>query len=186
MRPSRDEYFISIAALVSTRATCFRRSVGCVLVNERGHVLSTGYNGRAKGEKHCNQSTGFNFLYGNGIDSSKPLTGQDTGRELIYGNVCEGARAESSTKLDACEAIHAEQNALLQCKDVWEIDTCYCTASPCITCVKLLMNTSCKRIVFIEPYAHDGPAKKLWGDREWVEVKPAYIIMPRVQQRVVG
>jgi hypothetical protein len=39
----------------------------------------------------------------------------------------------SGTGLDVCEAIHAEQNALLQCKDVEQIDTAYVTAMPCMT-----------------------------------------------------
>jgi dCMP deaminase len=58
-------------------------------------------------------------------------------------------------------ATHAEQNALLQCRDVEQIDTCYTTASPCITCVKLLMNTGCRSIVFAEEYPHPE-AMDLW------------------------
>ena len=66
------------------------------------------------------------------------------------------------------EAIHAEQNALLQCKDVHEIDRVYCTLSPCIHCVKLLLNTSARHILFCEEYIHQD-AKRLWKDsnREW-------------------
>ena len=59
---------------------------------------------------------------------------------------------------------------LLQCRNVWEIDTVYCTASPCLTCVKLLMNTSCRRIVFAEEYPH-ADASGLWlqsgNERTW-------------------
>ena len=32
---------------------------------------------------------------------------------------------------------------------------------PCMTCTKLLLNTSCKRIVYIEDYPHQE-AKELW------------------------
>jgi tRNA(Arg) A34 adenosine deaminase TadA len=67
--------------------------------------------------------------------------------------------------LDLCEAIHAEQNALLQCRDTKEIEVAYVTASPCVTCVKLFMNTGCKRIVFLEEYPHSA-AKELWKG-EW-------------------
>jgi dCMP deaminase len=101
-------------------------------------VLSTGYNGVAAGQIHC-------------IDMP-----------------CIGANSPSGTNLDACQAIHAEQNALLQCKDIYDIDTCFVTASPCMTCIKLLLNTACKRIVFFEEYPHTH-AKVLWtsAGREW-------------------
>lgn len=169
MRPTKDQWALQLARVTAKRATCLRRQVGCVLVNAKGHVLSTGYNGVAAGESHCNEVTGFYFIYGNGVDHTKPLTGQATGREDVYANACPGAQSPSGTNLDGCQAIHAEQNALLQCRDVHEIHTCYVTASPCLTCVKLLMNTSCEVIVFLEEYPH-ADARTLWlrsGERLW-------------------
>lgn len=144
MRPSKEEYFIQMAALVAERSTCARRSVGCVLVDTRGHVLSTGYNGRPAGWAHCNE-----------------------------GHPCVGADAPSGTGLGNCEAIHAEQNALLQCPDVHKIADCYVTTSPCIHCVKLLLNTSCRRILFAEDYAHAEIARELWyrnPGRDWIKL----------------
>lgn len=133
MRPSRDEWLLSMAAVASWRATCARRKVGCVLADDQGRVLATGYNGPPSGFPHCT------------IESP-----------------CGGAGLPSGTGLELCEAIHAEQNALLQCRDVDRIHTCYVTTSPCVTCVKLLLNTPCQRIVFMIPYAHDEAAKALW------------------------
>lgn len=74
----------------------------------------------------------------------------------------------SGQGLEMCEALHAEQNALLQCRDVFTIDTAYVTASPCVTCTKLLMNTSCQRIVFLDEYPQPA-AKDLWRSigRPW-------------------
>lgn len=43
-RPSWDEYFLEVAHLVAKRATCLRRSVGAVLVQNK-RILATGYNG---------------------------------------------------------------------------------------------------------------------------------------------
>lgn len=168
MRPTRDRWGLELAYLTAKRGTCLRRQVGCVLVNFRGHVLATGYNGVASGLPHCNESTGFNFVYANGIDKSKSLTGQSTGQEPVYGNACPGAHSPSGTNLDGCQAIHAEQNALLQCNNVYDIDTCYVTASPCITCVKLLLNTGCFRIVFSAEYPH-AESGKIWtaAGRSW-------------------
>lgn len=51
-RASWDEYFMQIALVVSTRATCDRRSVGAVIVRDK-NILSTGYNGSIRGLPHC-------------------------------------------------------------------------------------------------------------------------------------
>lgn len=52
-RPDWDEYFLDIAEKVSTRSTCLRLKVGCVLVAEDNRILATGYNGSPKGMPHC-------------------------------------------------------------------------------------------------------------------------------------
>ena len=132
MRPTQDEYFMEIAKVVAKRSTCARRSVGCVLMDQRKHILATGYNGVAAGRPHC-------------IDEP-----------------CPGACSESGTDLDLCEAIHAEQNALLQCPDVGGITVCYVTVFPCVHCTKLLLNTGCRKIVYAQEYPNKG--LRLWLD----------------------
>ena len=47
-----DDYFMNIAKVVATRATCHRKFVGAVLVRDR-MILSTGYNGSIRGMPHC-------------------------------------------------------------------------------------------------------------------------------------
>jgi dCMP deaminase len=51
-RRSWHEYFMRIAHEVSTRATCDRKHVGCVLVIEK-RIIATGYNGSIPGMPHC-------------------------------------------------------------------------------------------------------------------------------------
>ena len=141
MRPSRNAWAIQLAFSTSHRSTCYRRHVGCIILNARGHVLATGYNGNAAGMPHCNESVEHR---------------------------CIGADAPSGTNLDSCEAIHAEQNALLQCRDVTEIHAVYCTTAPCMTCTKLLLNTSCKEIYYGDEYPTSG--EHLWrrAGRLWI------------------
>lgn len=130
-RPSRNITMLKVALDLAERSTCGRRKVGCVLTDVHGRILSTGHNGVAKGEPHCTE------------------------------HPCPGASCPSGMGLELCEAIHAEQNALMFCPDVMKIHACYTTASPCITCVKMLMNTSCQAIHFIEEYPHPR-AQALW------------------------
>lgn len=148
-RIDRDQLGLLLAQAWALRGTCARRKVGCVLFDAQGHELGSGYNGPASGEAHCTDQA------------------------------CPGATLAPGTGLETCEAIHAEQNALLRCRDVTRIRVAYVTHSPCLHCVKLLMNTSCTRIVFATPYAHDAAAKALWerkpesggvGGRSWEHV----------------
>lgn len=141
-RPETEEYFMNLAFHVATRGSCARRKVGCILVDERKHILATGYNGRPAGFDECLEFP------------------------------CEGADAPSGEGLNKCEAVHAEANALLQCPDVHKITTAYVTASPCIECTKLLLNTSCETIIFAEEYPHRA-SQRLWllGDRRWIQSK---------------
>lgn len=166
-RISRDQWAMELALTTAKRTTCCRRGVGCVLLNSDGHVLATGYNGVAAGQAHCNEigvrDTGRKFFG----KSQEPVVIEKLGPEH-FPNACPGAFSASGTNLDGCYAIHAEQNAMLQCKDVREIHTAYVTTSPCMTCCKLLLNTGCRRIVFLEEYPHTQ-AKDLWerAGRSW-------------------
>ncbi len=138
-----DEYFLRMATLASLRSTCARRHTGCVLVDREKHVAATGYNGVPVGFPHCRG-----------------------------GERCSGAVAVPGESLDACLAVHAEANALLQCRDPYSLATAYCTDSPCMHCVKLLLNTSVQRVVFTRGYPHrDAPG--LWTrqpGRTWEHV----------------
>jgi dCMP deaminase len=146
-RPSVDEYFLGMAELASYRGTCARRRVGCILVDRNNRVLSTGYNGVASGLPHCTDTP------------------------------CPGAGLPSGTGLHLCQAIHAEANALISCRDPEDIYAAYCTASPCVQCVRMLMNTPCIKIVFAEEYPH-SESRDLWtfnrvygrDDRQWIHI----------------
>lgn len=52
MKDDWDTYFMKIADLVSTRASCDRKHVGAVIVRDR-RILTTGYNGSIPGLPHC-------------------------------------------------------------------------------------------------------------------------------------
>lgn len=160
-RPTLDQYLMGVARLAATRTTCIRRGVGCVLANKRGHILAVGYNGVASGLPHCNEE-----------HELKPYHEGPSNRHLMPERpyACSGYQLPPGQ--DSCEAVHAEQNALLQCRDPWEVETAYVTLSPCKACLKLLLNTGCKRIVFLEEHVDPLP-KELWlkAGRVWEAVE---------------
>lgn len=157
-RPSKENGWSEVALVISRWSTCHRLPVGCVLVDEAGLILSTGYNGRAAGLPHCNES---------GIDADVM-----SNWELKFPHRCKNSDAPIG-KPNGCESIHAEQNALMQCSDVRRIKVCYVTHSPCLSCVKMLLNTGCRRIVFTTDYPSGG-ARELWegAGRGWIHRGP--------------
>ena len=142
-----DLSHLSIAFELALLTTCARRGTGCVLVDENGIILSTGYNGVGRGQKNCR------------IEN------------------CPGATAASGTNLSSCEAIHSEENALMYCSDVQKIHTVYCTTSPCLDrCLRKFFNTGAKRIVFANQYPDPkNLGKTTWESskdgRTWEHVK---------------
>ncbi len=121
-RPGKHYTFLKMAEILAEQATCSRRQVGCILTNVQGHIIGSGYNGNAYGLDHC-------------IDTP-----------------CTGATMRSGEGLDVCEAIHAEQNALMQCRNINEIYNVYVTTAPCMHCTKMLLNTPCRSVYYANKY----------------------------------
>jgi len=120
-RPSWDEYFLSIANLVSKRSTCLRRSVGAVLVKDK-RILATGYNGAPSGIRHCS----------------------------VTGCIREKLKIPSGQRHELCRGLHGEQNAFLQAAlhgTSLKGASLYSTTQPCIICAKMIINAGIKEIV---------------------------------------
>ena len=135
IRPSWDEYFIKIAALVAERSTCLRHHVGAIIVKDR-RILTTGYNGAPAGLPDC----------------------------LELGCLRNQLKIPSGERHEICRAIHAEQNAIIQAgKYGQDINggTIYCTHSPCIVCAKMIVNAGIKRFVTYMDYPDVGGVREL-------------------------
>lgn len=124
-RPSWDTYFMDIAHLVKTRATCPRRQVGAVIVRDR-RILATGYNGAPRGLAHCPEG---------GPDNEWPVGCLRAGHCI--------------------RSLHAEQNALLQAAMIGvpcEGAGMYVTCQPCNTCAKMMINAGISSVVYEGEY----------------------------------
>jgi len=128
-RPSLDEYFLKLAAVVAERSTCIRRHVGAVAVRDK-HILATGYNGAPAGAEDC----------------------LELGCLRNENNIPSGQRHE------VCRAIHAEQNVIIQAAlhgVSLEGAIIYATHSPCVLCAKMLVNARIKGYVSFGNYSED-------------------------------
>lgn len=148
-RPSKDEVFMVMTRELARLSTCRRRAAACILIDKDYEVLGQGYNGNPRGQSHC----------------------------LDY--PCPGAEAASGRDLDACEALHAEWNALQRCRDHKAIWTAFLTCEPCTVCFKMLLNTPCRRIIFNEPYSGEvgyGTLAARWkrAGRVWLQAPAAW------------
>jgi len=126
-RLSWDEYFMSVAHLISQRATCKRAHIGAVIVRDN-NILATGYNGAPCGLPHC-----------------------DDDNCLIY----TSTHPDGTVEKNCMNTIHAEINAIIQAAkhgiSIKDADI-YITASPCINCLKALINVGIKQIYYDKPY----------------------------------
>jgi dCMP deaminase len=126
-RPSWDQYFLTITRQVAERSTCKRAKVGTVIVREK-NILATGYNGAPAGLAHCTE-VGC----------------------LIY----ESKTPSGEIEENCYRTIHAEINAIAQAarNGVSIRDAAiYVTHTPCIHCMKVLINTGIKQIFYEKEY----------------------------------
>jgi len=126
-RPSWHQYFMTITRQVAERSTCLRAKVGAVIVRDR-NIVATGYNGSPAGLPHCT----------------------DVGC-LIY-----SSRTPSGEMEENCfRTIHAEINAIAQAAkngaSIRDADI-YITHTPCIHCMKVLLNTGIRAIYYEREY----------------------------------
>ena len=126
-RPTWHQYFMTITRQVAERSTCLRAKVGAVIVRDR-NIVATGYNGSPGGLPHCTE-------VGCLIYSSRTPTGE--------------------TEENCFRTIHAEINAIAQAAkngaSIRDADI-YITHTPCIHCMKVLLNTGIRAIYYEREY----------------------------------
>jgi dCMP deaminase len=126
-RPSWHQYFMTITRQVAERSTCLRAKVGAVIVRDRS-ILATGYNGSPAGLPHCTEA---------GC--------------LIY----ESRTPDGDLEQNCYRTIHAEINAITQAarngNAIRDADI-YVTHTPCIHCLKVLINTGIRNVFYEREY----------------------------------
>ena len=132
-RPSKVKYYLDIAAAVAARSTCIRRQYGAVIV-KNDTIVSTGYNGTARGLVNC---CDLNECY----------------REAH--NIPHGQQYEK------CKAVHAEANAIINasreemCGAIlllagFENGERMKNPTPCEMCSRMITNSGIRRVISCE------------------------------------
>ena len=132
-RPSQIKYYLDIAAAVAARSTCIRRQYGAVIV-KNDTIVSTGYNGTARGLINC---CDLNECY----------------REAH--NIPHGQQYEK------CKAVHAEANAIINasreemCGAIlflagFENGERMKNPMPCEMCSRMIINSGIRRVISCE------------------------------------
>ncbi|CAJ2502885.1 Uu.00g102790.m01.CDS01 [Anthostomella pinea] len=139
LRPSWDSYFMSLASLAAQRCNCMKRAVGCVLVDARHHVISTGYNGTPRNLRNCS----------------------DGGCAR-----CNAGEAGSGISLATCLCLHAEENALLEAgrERIRDGSVLYCDTCPCLTCSIKIVQVGIREVVYSQGYSMDGDTARVFGE----------------------
>lgn len=151
-----DEFFMTIAYIVSKQSHCVRKQVGAIIVKD-DRIISIGYNGTPKGYINCND-----IFDKNNIDVEKH-------HEFSVNN-----------------EIHAEINAIIYgAKNSISLEnsTIYVTTSPCHDCAKFIVASGIKNVIYDELYDREPKQPIEFMRLNNVTVKqytPKYIILHEI------
>ncbi len=132
-RISKDEYYLGIAEEVGRRSTCWRRSIGAIIIRD-DQIISTGYVGAPRKTKDSLEH-GFCLR-----DKLKIPHGQ---------------------RYELCRSVHAEQNAIINAAragvsllggDMYIYGNVFgkdktIDAFPCYICKKMIINAGLNRVI---------------------------------------
>lgn len=150
-RISKIDYYLGIAKEVSRRSTCWRRSIGAIIVRD-DQIISTGYVGAPRKTKDS-------FEHGFCL------------RDKL--GIPHGERYE------LCRSVHAEQNAIINAAragvsllggDMYIYGSVYgqekpINAFPCFICKKMIINAGLNRVICSTAQGK----RKIFYVRRWVQ-----------------
>jgi dCMP deaminase len=150
-RISKDNYYLGIAQEVGRRSTCWRRSIGAIIIRD-DQIISTGYVGAPRKTKDSFEH-GFCLR-----DRLKIPHGQ---------------------RYELCRSVHAEQNAIINAAragvsllggDIYIYGSAFgedkpIDAFPCYICKKMIINAGLNRVICSTA---DGKMK-IFRVKDWIK-----------------
>lgn len=155
-RPSKVQYYLDIAEVVSSRSTCLRKHYGAVIV-KNDEIISCGYNGGPRGGINCTD-VGRCFRLENKIPSGE------------HYEWCHSVHAEANALISASRSETIEATMYLVGKDIENQGFYLINTYPCLMCERMIRNAEIKEIIvrvdaygeykrYVQctPYEIDGP-----------------------------
>jgi dCMP deaminase len=151
-RPGKEEYYLDIARVVSTRSTCLKVRIGAIVVRE-DQIIAAGYVGAPR---HTRSSLEHGFCL----------------RQKLG--------IPSGSQYELCRSVHAEQNAIINSArsgvsllggDMYVFgekrdDGAVVFAFPCFICKKMIINAGLQRVIVSTP----GPERfRRFDVGQWVD-----------------
>ena len=152
-RPEKDQYYLDIAKVVSSRSTCLKVLIGAIIV-KGDQIIAAGYVGSPRKTK---SSIEHDFCL----------------RQKL--------KIPSGTQYELCRSVHAEQNAIINAARAGVSvvgGSMYIygeerptgqriNAFPCFICKKMIINAGLKRV--ITSVKTEEQQYKIFSVAEWVE-----------------
>lgn len=183
--PSCDERMMFEAFSASLRSTCLSRQVGAALADERGELVSVGWNDVPA--YRGGLSVDSDGTSSQALCKYKTFCRSDAEKddllEVAYVTLTDGRLLKKGTKkedlrmalqpaivgglIEFSRAIHAEMETILSAARTGRIGlrggVLYVTTYPCDNCVKHILAVGIRRVVYIEPYPKSR-AKAFFSD----------------------
>ena len=127
-----DEYYLQIADAVSIKSKCLKKHYGAIIV-KNNEIISTGFNGPARGEDHCVKCT---------------KVGSD--KDIVEYSSCPAIHAEHNAIISASRQEMLGSVLYLSGRDVsGSIDEIGLpiAARPCEICLRLIKNAGIEKVI---------------------------------------
>ena len=169
--PSVIELGMNYAYCASTMSRCIKRAVGASITRPLSNttreekIISIGCNNTPNGVKNCHEVFGrcYRSILKDGYFKQLqkcPCCHEDLSIPLTHKCGCDETRMKNHyfpyKNLDYCQALHAEENAILQAlhstAQGLEGTTLYTSTFPCLLCAKKIIQTGIRKIYYSESY----------------------------------
>lgn len=137
---------------MAKRATCLRRGYGAIIVSKDDEIISSGFNGSARGTEDCLQR---------GVCKRQDL------------------QIPSGERYELCRSIHGEQNAIISAarRDMvgstlylsgidMQTKEALDTPEPCMLCRRFIINAGIEKVVMMRKDGYETEMVSDWVDQE--------------------
>jgi dCMP deaminase len=164
MRPSWQEYFLSILDATALRASCDRGKSAAVIVRDN-RILATGYVGAPSGLPSCDE-VGHKLVKRCELPYS---TNEEIEKFKFYNSLPnrQFSRAYKKFSTHCIRTVHSEINAIVNCarNGVSTLGaTLYCSMTPCPVCGMAIIQAGIVEVIVKNPYQKGAKSIQMFNE----------------------